>query len=105
MIGQVKSRMGWTEPWYSSHGSDFSFDMGSASTGARCSAQRVPARRRHVYRAYFTTARGVDRLRVDFNLLDLTALGRQEAWEDSPAGCRSGPTMRALRRSDEYVLA
>jgi predicted dithiol-disulfide oxidoreductase (DUF899 family) len=39
-----------------------------------------------VYRTYFTTARGVGRLRFDFNLLDLTAFGRQEEWEDSPEG-------------------
>lgn len=30
------------------------------------------------------TARGVDRLRLDFNVLDLTPYGRQEEWEDSP---------------------
>ena len=39
-----------------------------------------------VFRTYFTTARGVDRLRLDFNLLDLTPYGRQEQWEDSPEG-------------------
>jgi predicted dithiol-disulfide oxidoreductase (DUF899 family) len=38
------------------------------------------------FRTYFTNGRGVDRLRLDFNLLDLTPYGRQEAWEDSPAG-------------------
>jgi predicted dithiol-disulfide oxidoreductase (DUF899 family) len=58
-----------------------------------------------IYRTYFTTARGVDRLRVDLNLLDLTALGRQEAWQDSPEGWPQGPTMRALRRNDEYEAA
>ena len=40
-----------------------------------------------VCRTYFTQARGVDRLRADFNLLDLTPYGRQEQWEDSPPGC------------------
>ena len=43
-----------------------------------------------VFRTYFTSARGVDRLRADFNLLDLTPLGRQETWEDSPAGWPQG---------------
>jgi predicted dithiol-disulfide oxidoreductase (DUF899 family) len=60
---------------------------------------------RDVYRTYFTTARGVDRLRLDFNLLDLTALGRQEAWEDSPEGWPQAPTMQSLRRHDEYDAA
>jgi len=44
-------------------------------------------------------------LRVDFNLMDLTAFGRQEAWEDSPAGWPQGPTMQRLRRNDEYDAA
>ena len=39
-----------------------------------------------VFRTYFTNARGVDRLRFDRNILDLTALGRQEDWEDTPDG-------------------
>jgi predicted dithiol-disulfide oxidoreductase (DUF899 family) len=55
-----------------------------------------------VFRTYFTTARGVDRLRLDFNLLDLTPYGRQEAWEDSPIGWPQTPTMRWLRPHDEY---
>ena len=55
-----------------------------------------------VFRSYFTTARGVDRLRTDFNLLDLTPLGRQEAWEDSPTGWPQDPTMSWIRLHDEY---
>jgi predicted dithiol-disulfide oxidoreductase (DUF899 family) len=58
-----------------------------------------------VYRTYFTTSRGVDRLRVDFNLLDLTPLGRQEEWEDSPEGWPQDPTMSWLRLRDEYAGA
>ncbi len=55
-----------------------------------------------VFRTYFTTARGVDRLRMDFNLLDLTPYGRQEEWEDSPVGWPQDPTMSWLRLHDEY---
>ena len=58
-----------------------------------------------VYRTYFTKARGVDRLRLDFNLLDLTPLGRQEAWEDSPEGWPQDPTMSWIRLHDEYEVA
>jgi predicted dithiol-disulfide oxidoreductase (DUF899 family) len=54
------------------------------------------------FRTYFTTARGVDRLRLDFNLLDLTPYGRQEEWEDSPDGWPQDPTMTWLRPHDEY---
>jgi hypothetical protein len=35
----------------------------------------------------------VDRLRLDFNLLDLTPYGRQVEREDSPEGWPQGPTM------------
>lgn len=55
-----------------------------------------------VFRSYFTTARGVDRLRLDFNLLDLTPYGRQEQFEDSPEGRPQDPTMSWLRPHDEY---
>jgi predicted dithiol-disulfide oxidoreductase (DUF899 family) len=106
MIGEVKARMGWTEPWYSSHGSDFNVDMGlSVEWDEMFGLSAFLRDGDSVYRTYFTTARGVDRLRVDFNLLDLTAFGRQEAWEDSPEGWPQEPTMRALRRNDEYGAA
>jgi predicted dithiol-disulfide oxidoreductase (DUF899 family) len=39
-----------------------------------------------VYRTYATTARGCDRLLFVNNILDLNVYGRQELWEDSPAG-------------------
>jgi predicted dithiol-disulfide oxidoreductase (DUF899 family) len=56
-----------------------------------------------VYRTYFTQARGVDRLRADHNLLDLTAYGRQEQLEDSPPGWPQDPTMSWMRHHDEYT--
>jgi predicted dithiol-disulfide oxidoreductase (DUF899 family) len=55
-----------------------------------------------VFRTYATTGRGVDRLRLDFNLLDLTPYGRQEEWEDSPDGWPQDATMNWLRPHDEY---
>jgi predicted dithiol-disulfide oxidoreductase (DUF899 family) len=55
-----------------------------------------------VFRTYFTSARGVDRLRLDFNLLDLTPLGRQETWEDSPEGWPQTPPYEWWRLHDEY---
>jgi len=106
MIRQVKERMGWTLPWYSSHGSKFNFDVGvSSDRGEMFGLSAFVRDGDDVYRTYFTTARGVDRLRLDFNLLDLTALGRQEAWEDSPEGWPQTPTMQSLRRHDEYDAA
>jgi predicted dithiol-disulfide oxidoreductase (DUF899 family) len=87
-IQPLKRRMGWSLPWYSSNGSDFNFDFGvSAGDSDEMFGLSVFLRDGDdVFRTYFTSARGVDRLRPDFNLLDLTPLGRQEAWEDSPEG-------------------
>lgn len=85
-LSQITSfwqRMGWTVPFYSSRGSTFSADCGTGSGFGYSAFLRDGDA---VYRTYFTNGRGVDRLRFDFNLLDLTALGRQEDWEDSPPG-------------------
>ena len=39
-----------------------------------------------VFETYWTTMRGVEAMDNSYRLLDLTVYGRQEAWEDSPAG-------------------
>ena len=39
-----------------------------------------------VFETYWTTRRGVEAMDNSYRLLDLTVYGRQEAWEDSPAG-------------------
>jgi predicted dithiol-disulfide oxidoreductase (DUF899 family) len=98
-IGPIRQRMGWTVPWYSSYGSDFNDDLG---LGGGFGLSVLLRDGDEVFRSYFTTARGVDRLRLDFNLLDLTPYGRQEEWEDSPAGWPQDPTMTWLRLYDEY---
>ena len=101
-IEPIRRRMAWTVPWYSSHGSDFNDDLGLNGGFALSVLLRDGD---EVFRTYATTARGVDRLRLDFNLLDLTPYGRQEAWEDSPAGWPQTPTMQWLRPHDEYEAA
>jgi hypothetical protein len=50
---------------------------------------------------YATTARGVDRVLFANNILDLAMYGRQELWEDSPAGW---PQSRALPGGRDYLL-
>ena len=40
----------------------------------------------HIYRTYFVDARGDEQMGGTWNYLDITALGRQETWEDSPEG-------------------
>lgn len=93
-------RMGWTMPMYSSHGSIFSADCG---TGEGFGLSVFLRDRSDVYRTYFTTARGVDRLLFQNNILDLTPFGRQEDWEDSPQGRPQTPPYGWWRLHDEYV--
>jgi hypothetical protein len=39
-----------------------------------------------VFETYWTTRRGVEAMDYSYALMDLTPYGRQEPWEDSPAG-------------------
>ncbi|MFF4987003.1 DUF899 domain-containing protein [Streptosporangium saharense] len=97
-IDVPRRRMGWTTPWYSA-GDDFYDDLGLGDGFGLSVLLRDGA---EVFRTYYTNGRGVDRLRLDFNLLDLTPYGRQEEWEDSPEGWPQDPTMSWLRPRDEY---
>ena len=58
-----------------------------------------------VYRTYFTAGRGVEALGSAWTFLDLTPLGRQEDWEDSPAGYPQTAPYQWWRRHDEYDSA
>jgi predicted dithiol-disulfide oxidoreductase (DUF899 family) len=40
----------------------------------------------NVFETHWATARGVEAMDNSYRLLDLTVYGRQERWEDSPAG-------------------
>jgi predicted dithiol-disulfide oxidoreductase (DUF899 family) len=88
-IEAYKARMGWTVPFVSSHGTTFAADCG-ADGGFMLSVFLRDGD--DVYRTYSTTSRGVDRLLFVNNILDLTAYGRQEDWEDSPPGWPQNPT-------------
>jgi predicted dithiol-disulfide oxidoreductase (DUF899 family) len=87
-IESYKAKMGWTLPFVSSHGTTFAADCGAdyfmLSMFLRDGED--------VYRTYSTTARGVDRILFANNILDLSAYGRQEDWEDSPPGWPQFPT-------------
>jgi predicted dithiol-disulfide oxidoreductase (DUF899 family) len=96
-------RMGWDIPWFSSAGSDFNDDFGVTTPGGEtfglsvfvCDGDRV-------FRSYFTDGRGVEALGSVWTFLDLTPLGRQEDWEDSPEGRPQSPPYEWWRRHDEY---
>ena len=127
-IVPFKSRMGWTIPWYSSFGSDFNYDFHvshdeqvapieynytdrstlvqkgeSFFTQGETHGLSVFLRDgEHIYRTYFTTARGAEALGSVWTFLDLTPLGRQEEWEDSPEGYPQTKPYQWWRRHDEY---
>ncbi|MFD9004312.1 DUF899 domain-containing protein [Streptomyces sp. NPDC059582] len=85
-----KARMGWTLPWYSASLGDFNDDFEVTlerdgelveRPGLSCFLRD----RDRVLHTYSTYERGLDGLGSTTSLLDLTALGRQEEWEE-PAG-------------------
>ncbi|MDG4826045.1 DUF899 family protein [Asanoa sp. WMMD1127] len=98
-LRSVRTRMEWTVPVYSSRGTTFSADIGAGRGFALAVfvTDGVDA-----YQTYLTSDRGVDRLRFDFNILDLTPYGRQESWEDSPLGWPQTEPYSWWRLHDEY---
>lgn len=88
-IEKYRARRGWTLPVLSSHGTSFSRDTG-AGRGFMLNVFLRDGDR--VYRTYNTTGRGTERLVFVTGVLDLTAYGRREEWEDSPPGWPQKPT-------------
>jgi predicted dithiol-disulfide oxidoreductase (DUF899 family) len=98
-----EQRMGWNLTWYSSFANSFNRDFGLTTDRGETFGLNVYLREGdEVFLTYRTNGRGVDRLRFDFNLLDLTPFGRQETWEDSPEGWPQTPPYEWWRRHDEY---
>jgi predicted dithiol-disulfide oxidoreductase (DUF899 family) len=76
--------MGWEIPWYSARDS-----LDTLLVGRRIGVMHLVCyvrRESEVFETYWTTRRGVEALDNSYRLLDLTVHGRQEDWEDSPAG-------------------
>ncbi|KUN39332.1 hypothetical protein AQJ30_11410 [Streptomyces longwoodensis] len=105
-----KARMGWTVPWYSSYGSGFNrdFEVTLERDGELVERPGVSCFLRdgdQVFHTYSTYERGLGGLGSTTSFLDLTALGRQEEWEE-PAGRASAfgaPAGSArIRYHDEY---
>lgn len=102
-IETFKKRMGWTYPWYSSEGADFNKDFGlTTEKGETYGLSVFIHDGKAVYRTYHTDGRGIEALNI-WNFLDLTPLGRQEQWQDSPAGGPRGKAGSWWRRHDEYA--
>jgi predicted dithiol-disulfide oxidoreductase (DUF899 family) len=95
---------GWTVPWYSSYGSDFNYDFQATVDRERNQlvynyreepdmlgdddSTEVPGFScflrdgEQVFHTYSTWARGSDIIGSSYSLLDLTAFGRSEEWEE-----------------------
>jgi predicted dithiol-disulfide oxidoreductase (DUF899 family) len=99
-IAAAKSAKGWQFDWYSSDGSDFNYDFNATldpsvappvynykptvvsepeeQPGFSCFLRAGD----RVFHTYSTWARGTDQIGSAYTLLDLTALGRSENWEE-----------------------
>ncbi|MHC9294770.1 DUF899 domain-containing protein [Mycobacterium sp. LTG2003] len=116
-IARYRDQHGWTFPWYSSRDGDFTYDYHVTLDPARApveynymslgdlhaagfsdddlhgdwpGASVFLRRGDEVFHTYSAYARGLDHSSVGYPFLDLTPYGRQEPWEDSPAGWPQG---------------
>ena len=78
-FARLKTRMEWTMPWYTvtdEFDADFGVDEWHGTNAFIRDGERV-------FRTYFVNNCGDEALGSSWSYLDLTALGRQEDWEDS----------------------
>ena len=93
-IAAFRDFMGHTAPWYSiAH-----VDDPTVGVAGRISCYL--RREDKIYLTYWTTGRGDEVMSPSFGLLDLTAYGRREEWEDSPEGWPQFPTHSFLRTNE-----
>jgi predicted dithiol-disulfide oxidoreductase (DUF899 family) len=86
-----KRLVGNTMTWYSTANSAFGSDVG-APPGEGFAVNVFLRDGDTVYRTWHTNGRGTEQLGYSFALIDLLPYGRQEEWQDSPAGWPQGPT-------------
>ena len=118
-LDAYKAQKGWSIDWFSSFGSDFNYDyhvtldpkVVPAEYNYRNKAEMAQAKdhpvimegEEHglsvffridadVFHTYSTYARGTESLTDAYRLLDMTPYGRQQDFEDSPAGWPQKPT-------------
>ena len=97
-IARLKARMGWQMPWYTltdGFDADFGVDEWHGTNAFIHDGDRV-------FRTYFINNRGDESLGNTWSYLDMTALGRQENWEDSPDGYPQTPPYEWWEWHDEY---
>src|SRR5437870_398707 len=97
-IARLKARMGWEMPWYTIT-DNFDVDLGVDQWHGHNAFIRDGER---VFRTYFINGRGDEAMGTTWSYLDMTALGRQETWEDSPEGYPQTPTYKWWNWHDNY---
>jgi predicted dithiol-disulfide oxidoreductase (DUF899 family) len=98
-IQGLKERHGWGHiPWYTIT-DDFDKDFGVDEWHGHNAFIRDGER---IFRTYFVDARGDEQLGTTWSYLDITALGRQEEWEDSPDGYPQTPPYGWWNYNDAY---
>jgi predicted dithiol-disulfide oxidoreductase (DUF899 family) len=103
-IERVKARMGWEMPWYTltdNFDADFGVDEWHG-TNAFIRDTHAGTGGDRVFRTYLVNGRGDEAMGGTWAYLDITALGRQEEWEDSPEGYPQTPPYEWWNWHDEY---
>ena len=100
-IQSLKKRMGWEMPWYTIT-DDFDADFGVDEWHGTNAFFRDGEQ---IFRTYFIDSRGDEAMGSTWSYLDITALGRQEEWEDSPEGYPQTPPYQWWNLHDEYGKA
>ncbi|MCV3239953.1 DUF899 domain-containing protein [Mesorhizobium sp. ZC-5] len=99
-IARLKARMGWEEiPWVTvtdSFDKDFGVDEWHGHNVFIRDGDRI-------FRTYLINSRGDEAIGTVWSYLDMTPLGRQEVWEDSPEGYPQTPTYKWWNWHDSYV--
>jgi predicted dithiol-disulfide oxidoreductase (DUF899 family) len=98
-IERLKGRMDWKMPWYTitdDFDTDFGVNEWHGTNAFICDGDNV-------FRTYFINSRGDEAMGSTWSYLDITALGRQENWEDSPAGYPQTAPYKWWNWHDGYV--
>lgn len=100
-VARLKARMGWEAiPWVTlTDGFDADFGVDEWH-GTNVFYRDDDGR---VFRTYFVNNRGDEQMGSTWNYLDITPLGRQEVWEDSPQGYPQTPTYKWWNWHDNYA--
>jgi predicted dithiol-disulfide oxidoreductase (DUF899 family) len=98
-IERLKTRMSWQHiPWFTitdSFDKDFGVDEWHGTNAFIRDGDKV-------FRTYLINSRGDEQMGNTWNYLDITALGRQEKWEDSPRGYPQTQPYEWWNWHDEY---